>query len=188
MRMLLCILLLALAGCGKAAFIGDSITLLLADSLPQDEVSYAVNGYTTSQMLADQLPQVLANPPMSVVILGGTNDLARGQSSIADLQSMARLARAAGSCVILATLPPCDDQWCASRAAYDTWNAQVLIFAMLEHYPVADYRHAMSGSDGTQLPGLFFDGIHPSPAGAAVMQSIIQPIIRSCPHVVAAGG
>ena len=96
--------LLCVQGCTKAAFIGDSITYLAAGSLPANEISYGVPGATTEQMQTDQLPLALAAVPMAVVILGGTNDLAHGLTSIEHIEAMALAARAGGSCVILATL------------------------------------------------------------------------------------
>jgi len=168
-------ILMCLHGCTKAALIGDSITVFLgADA---GEINLAVPSKTTTEILNEQLQPALDSVPFAVAILGGTNDLIQGRDSIEDLQAMARTARAAGSCVILATLPPCTGFLCPGAESFHEWDRKVLAFAYEERYPIADYHRLFIGH-----PEYQFDGVHPNAAGVAAMRSVLEPLIDACPN------
>src|SRR5262249_6135029 len=65
---------------GRVVFMGDSIT----DGWPLDTafpgkpyVNRGIGGQTTAQMLVRMYPDVIALQPAAVIILAGTNDIAR---------------------------------------------------------------------------------------------------------------
>ena len=71
---------------------------------------FGVSGDTTAQML-DRLPDVLESGPLPhvVVILGGTNDIARGmpvEAALRNLQTIAEPVRASGRRAVLVCPPP----------------------------------------------------------------------------------
>ncbi|MFR3332496.1 MAG: GDSL-type esterase/lipase family protein [Alistipes communis] len=107
----------ALAVRPKVVFIGDSITEEWYSAHPSffDANGFAargISGQVTAQMLARFQCDVVALRPRAVVILAGTNDIARNngpidEERIADnIRSMAELARAHGMRVFLCSVLP----------------------------------------------------------------------------------
>ena len=107
----------ALAVRPKVVFIGDSITEGWYSAHPSffDANGFAargISGQVTAQMLARFQCDVVALRPRAVVILAGTNDIARNngpidEERIADnIRSMAELARAHGMRVFLCSVLP----------------------------------------------------------------------------------
>lgn len=107
----------ALAVRPKVVFMGDSITEGWYKEHPGffDGHGFAargISGQVTAQMLARFQSDVVALRPRAVVILAGTNDIARNNGPIADeriadnIRSMAELARAHGMRVFLCSVLP----------------------------------------------------------------------------------
>lgn len=97
---------------------GDSITdsWRLADYFPgKPYVNRGISGQTTPQMLVRMYPDVIDLKPAALVILGGTNDLARntGPETAEMIQenvmAMTELAQAHGIKVILCSVTPISD-------------------------------------------------------------------------------
>lgn len=102
----------------RVVFMGDSITdnWRLTDSFPgKPYVNRGISGQTTSQMLVRMYPDVIALHPAAMIVLAGTNDIARntGPETIdmieQNLMAMTELAGVHHIKVILAALTPISD-------------------------------------------------------------------------------
>jgi len=103
---------------GRVVFMGDSITdgWALETAFPgKPYVNRGIGGQTTAQMLVRMYPDVIALRPAAVIILAGTNDIARnnGPQTLEMIQqnvmAMAELAKAHGIRVILCAVLPITD-------------------------------------------------------------------------------
>lgn len=171
----------------RVVFLGDSITesWIAADpSLFTDGiVDRGISGQTTPQMLERFRQDVLSLRPRAVHIMAGTNDIAgnTGAATLATVQgniaSMAELARAHGIAVILASVPPAQGiPWNpAIRTAPQTiaaLNTWLRGYATANHHVYVDYHAALTDPQGAMKPGLSQDGVHPTPAGYAIMRPL----------------
>jgi lysophospholipase L1-like esterase len=102
----------------RVVFMGDSITdgWRLETSFPgKPYVNRGISGQTTAQMLVRMYPDVIDLKPAAMVVLAGTNDIARnnGPQTIEmieeNLMAMAELAKLHGIRVILCALTPISD-------------------------------------------------------------------------------
>lgn len=101
----------------------------------------------------------------TVVLLAGTNDLARdlpAQQLVADLAALADRARAAGLRVVLATLPPARDRTAAQTAARHEVNAWV---RSAEAFVDADAVLRDPADPERLRPAYDADGLHLTAAG-----------------------
>lgn len=179
---------------GRVVFYGDSIT----DGWGRVEgttffpgkpyVNRGISGQTTAQMLVRFRQDVIALKPDVVVILAGTNDIAGNtgpatQAMIEDnLRSMVQLAQANGIRVVLASVLPAGAYpWrpgyrpAAPIRALNQW-----IEAEAKHAGAVylDYYSAMANADGGLDARLAADGVHPTPAGYAVMAPLAERAIE----------
>jgi lysophospholipase L1-like esterase len=173
----------------RAVFMGDSITDNWINADPtfftDGLIDRGISGQTTAQMLVRFRGDVIALQPQAVHIMAGTNDIAgnTGAATMRTLQghikSMAELARANGIKVILASIPPAIAfPWSpAMRPApqITAFNAWLADYARRNGFTYVDYHAALATADGAMKPGLSTDGVHPTPAGYAIM----HPIARS---------
>jgi acyl-CoA thioesterase I len=102
----------------RVVFMGDSITdgWRLDTSFPgKPYVNRGISGQTTAQMLVRMYPDVIDLKPAAMVILAGTNDIARnnGPQTIEmieeNVMAMAELAQLHGIKVLLCALTPISD-------------------------------------------------------------------------------
>ncbi len=105
---------------GRVVFLGDSITdgWKLAQSFPgKPYVNRGISGQTTAQMLVRMFPDVINLQPEALIILAGTNDIARntGMQTLEmiaqNFQAMAELAKAHGIRVVLCSVLPVSDYY-----------------------------------------------------------------------------
>jgi lysophospholipase L1-like esterase len=171
---------------------GDSITdtwigadaALFTDGI----VDRGISGQTTPQMLVRFREDVIALKPRAVQIMAGTNDIAgnTGASTMEIVQgniaSMADLARANGIKVIIASIPPAaafpwskDKQPAPQIRALNGWLKS---YAAKNGFTYVDYYTALATPEGAMKPGLASDGVHPTPAGYAVMRPLALAAIR----------
>ncbi|WP_334269127.1 GDSL-type esterase/lipase family protein [Edaphobacter sp. HDX4] len=103
------------------------------------------------------------------------------------MRSMVRMAKRYGIKVVIGTIPPwgCySDSMCGSSAPDQTalryeqiaqLNAWLKTFAADEGITLVDYHAALTSTDGLHYAeGMTSDGVHPAPAGFAVMQPLVE--------------
>jgi len=134
-------------------------------------------------MLGRFLPDVAALKPAAVVILAGTNDIARGVDPSLiknNITMLCDLADARKIKVVLSSILPVSDHHKAANPAYERsrqrptalilelnrWLQQT---AQTRGYVYLDYFPALAGADGQLMPNLADDGLHPNPTGYRVM-------------------
>jgi len=130
---------------------------------------------------------VIALHPSTVVILAGTNDVAGNNGPASDeeieanLLSMIELAQHHHIRVVLLTLVPAAHYPWADKvqpvpriAALNTW---IRAEAAREHLGLADVFPAMATPEGALLGDLGDDGVHPNPAGYAVIAKVLEPVL-----------
>jgi lysophospholipase L1-like esterase len=180
-----------------AIFTGDSITQLWGENgnvLPiPGALDTGRGGDTTTLILSRFQSDVLAQKPSSVLILGGTNDMLfqsnSVQTAVANIESMINEATTAGvSHIFVGTVTPIEFDICPFNLCFDhDPNQQIQAFnsalsSMLAKHPgviALDYHAAMSDPSGIALPGLFQDGVHPTPLGYSKMDAVVQKAISS---------
>jgi lysophospholipase L1-like esterase len=176
----------------RVVFYGDSITEAwgnLDRYFPgKPYVNRGTSGQTTNQMLVRFRQDVLRLKPAAVVILAGTNDIAGNGGPITleatedNLQSMAELARANGIRVILSSvLPVYDYPWrpglqpAKKIVSLNRWIAD---YSVRNNLVYLDYYRLMVDGRGGLPPSLAKDGVHPTPAGYAIMAPLAERAIE----------
>ncbi|HXJ41994.1 MAG TPA: GDSL-type esterase/lipase family protein [Bryobacteraceae bacterium] len=173
----------------RVVFYGDSITDFwrLNEYFPgRDFVNRGISGQTTTQMLGRFLQDVVSLRPKAVVILAGTNDLARGipVNGIEDnLAMMAALAKANGIQPLFASILPVSDYHKDTDPRYEMTairppsailkvNEWMKQFCQREGFTYVDYHTAMADTNG-QLPAdEADDGLHPNAKGYRIMSPV----------------
>jgi lysophospholipase L1-like esterase len=171
----------------RVVFLGDSITdgWRLNEYFPEhDFVNRGISGQITVQMLARMKADVSDLQPAAVLILGGTNDLARGipLSTIeGNLIMICDLADAHKVKVILSTvLPVSDYHKDAAHPNYEmtrfrppaeirALNAWMRTFCGQRNYTFLDYYSEMVDASGQMKADLADDGLHPNSTGYRIM-------------------
>jgi lysophospholipase L1-like esterase len=178
---------------GRVVFLGDSITdgWKLEQSFPgKPYVNRGIGGQTTPQMLARFYRDVINLKPEAVVILAGTNDIARNTGpQTADMiqdnfRAMADLARAHGIKVLLCSVTPISDyaqtRQSVQRPPSDilTLNGWLKAYADEVHATYVDYFPAMADQAGFLKKDISDDGLHPNRKGYDIMAPIVAHAIE----------
>lgn len=173
-----------------AVFMGNSITdnwarMHEAYFAENNFVGRGISGQVTAQMLARFRSDVLNLHPKVVVIMAGTNDVARNQKYVpvehiaGNIISMVELAVAHGiKPIILSILPANKYVW---RPEITDSTQQILqVNAMLESYAklngvsYIDFFNIMK-DENQGLPKKYSpDGVHPNLDGYAIMEPIVK--------------
>ena len=174
----------------RVVFIGDSITQgwKLDQYFPgKPYINRGIGGQTSPQMLVRFRQDVINLKPKVVVILAGTNDLAGNTGPVTlqqiedNLTSMAELAHANGIRVVLCSvLPVYDFSWAPGlRPAMRIFelNEWIQDYTAEKGYVYVDYYSAMKDDRGGLPAALSEDGVHPLPAGYAMMAPLVQAAI-----------
>ncbi|HKN20198.1 MAG TPA: SGNH/GDSL hydrolase family protein [Terracidiphilus sp.] len=177
----------AKTGEDRVVFMGDSITQgwKLDASFPgKPYVNRGISGQTTPQMLVRFRQDVIDLKPKVVLILAGTNDIAGNtgpmtlEQTEGNLASMAELAAANGIRVVLCSvLPAFDYHWApglqpAPKIAQV--NAWLKNYAAQKGYVYVDFYSVMKDDRGGLPATLSADGVHPLPAGFAMMTPLAE--------------
>ena len=178
----------------KAVFIGDSITRQWEALDPaffsrNNYVGRGVDGQTTMQMMLRFRQDVINLNPETVVINGGTNDIAENlgvynrESTLDNIKSMAEIALANGIGVVLTSALP---------AAFIPWryglkdtptkvmelNEGLRAYAEEKNIPYADYHSVTENSEHGLIDEYTTDGVHVSAAGYKILENVIKKILQ----------
>jgi lysophospholipase L1-like esterase len=146
----------------------------------------ATNGYTTTQMIATHLPQVLASNWNYCLVGEVTNDLGNGFTLATTKSNITTIILALlkkNIIPILTTVPPNDSY--ASGAGL-TWilqyNRWIKNQARILGIPIVDYHRALvNASTNAYITGYTADGTHPTANGANLMGIALAECLNSIP-------
>lgn len=178
----------------RVVFLGDSITDGWRLSQYFSRRSYlnrGISGQITGQMLGRMKPDVLDLSPKAVIVLGGTNDLARGASNATirhNLESIGILAQASGVVPIMASILPVNDYRekdnprfrrtpLRSPARIQDLNSWLAGLCESKRWVYLDYHSSMVDDAGRLRDGLSEDGLHPNAEGYKVMAPLAERAI-----------
>jgi len=170
----------------RVVFLGDSITdgwHLNEYFSGRDFINRGISGQTTTQMLGRFLQDVANLHPKAMVVLGGTNDLARGiaPQAIEDtLSIIGELAKDRGIKPVLASILPVSAEVAKVRptASIQQLNRWLQDYCKREGFVYLDYYSALADAAG-QLPAdLSDDGLHPNAKGYSVMSRVALEAIN----------
>lgn len=177
-------------GENRVVFMGDSITEGWHFDGPKGffpgkpYINRGISGQTTPQMVLRFRQDVIALQPKVVVILAGINDIAGNTGPMTleqtenNLASMAELATANHIRVVLCSvLPAFDFPWSPGLTpapkvlALNTW---IKGYAADHGYVYVDYHTATKDQRDGLPANLSGDGVHPNPAGYAIMTPLVE--------------
>jgi len=189
----------------RVIFYGDSITDFwrLNEYFPgQSFVNRGISGQITGEMLGRLKADVIDLRPSVVLILAGTNDLARGipLTGIEDnLLMMADLCDTYHIKVILASVLPVSDYHAGENKSFErtpqrppifikALNEWIESFCTNRHHIYLNYHAAMVDSTGQLKEDLGDDGLHPNAKGYRIMAPLALEAIQKAlpPKPVAA--
>ena len=178
------------AGEDRVVFMGDSITEFWKIEEPEGSfpgkpyINRGISGQTTPQMVLRFRHDVIALKPKVVVILAGINDIAgnTGPETLEQIEdnltSMAELATANHIRVVMCSvLPAFDFSWRTGMTPAPkvlALNAWIKAYAAEKGYPYVDFHTAMKDERDGLPATLSKDGVHPLPAGYAVMAPLVE--------------
>lgn len=173
----------------RVVFMGDSITdgwRLNEYFTERDFVNRGISGQITSQMLGRMKADVIDLKPAAMIVLAGTNDIARGISVAAienNLSMIADLAKAHDITPLFASVLPVSDYHKDENPAFEmtkrrppetirTLNAWIQNFCRQRNYMYVDYFSALVDQSGFLKADAANDGLHPNSAGYRLMAPI----------------
>ncbi len=177
-------------GENRVVFMGDSITEGWKIEGPDGSfpgkpyINRGISGQTAAQMVLRFRQDVIDLKPKAVVILAGTNDIAgnTGAETLEQIEgylaSMAELATANHIRVVLCSiLPAYDYPWdpgltpAPKIVALNNW---LRAYAAEHGHVYVDYHTVMKDERDGLPEKLSGDGVHPNPAGYAVMAPLAE--------------
>ncbi len=163
----------------RVVFMGDSITdfwHLNEYFTGRDFVNRGISGQITSQMLARMKTDVIDLHPRAVLILAGTNDIARGTPIDIienNLILMAELAREHQIKVLIASvLPVSESQTERPIHTIQQLNSWIEQYCKQTGETYVDYSAKLRGPGGYLQTDLADDGLHPNSQGYRLMAPV----------------
>ncbi len=178
----------------RVIFFGDSITDFwrLNEYFPgKDYVDRGISGQVTSEMLGRMKEDVIDLRPRAMILLAGTNDLARGTASNIienNLIMITELARANNIKVMLCSILPVSDYHKTENTRFEMSknhdpqrireiNQWMQGYCKAGNCTYVDYFSAMVDSAAMMQADLADDGLHPNAKGYRIMAPIAQKAI-----------
>ena len=178
----------------KAVFMGDSITDGWARADPDfftdnNFIGRGISGQTTSHMLVRFQRDVVDLAPKYVLILAGTNDIAKNNGTIShenilgNIKSMCEIAKANKiKPVICSVIPATAFYWHPDvKGAAEKiirLNSMLEKYAKANRIPYVDYHSAMKNEQNGLSPELAKDGVHPTREGYDIMKGLLLKVIK----------
>ncbi|HEX5433349.1 MAG TPA: SGNH/GDSL hydrolase family protein [Candidatus Angelobacter sp.] len=184
-------------GPGRVVFLGDSITdIWKLDKFFRGKpyVNRGISGQTTPQMLVRMYPDVIDLKPDAVILLAGTNDIARNTGPATEkmieenYRAITELAQAHHIKVIICSLTPVSDYTARPQtvrrppAQILKLNVWIKGYAARVHATFADYYSALEDSKGMLKDGYSNDGLHPNDRGFALLAPVAEAAIEKALH------
>lgn len=185
----------------RVVFLGDSITdgWKLAEYFPgRPVVNRGISGQITGEMLGRMKADVIDLKPAVMLVLAGTNDLARGVAVEVvknNLSMIGALARANGIRPIFASILPVSD-YAQNRPPQTPLrppekireiNAWLQEHCRAMGYTYLDYHSAMADDKGLLKAEVADDGLHPNAAGYRIMAPLALAAIEKTLAPAASG-
>ena len=173
-----------------ARIVGSNIWLYFHKSFfdSNNYINKGVSGNNTTQMVARFKKEILDQDPQCVVIMGGTNDLAQGETKMTILSNIKKMAEDADALdirVILCSVTPCNDEYSRLNPKNKgvhivELNQMIKDYAESKGFTWCDYYPYLVAEDGYTLKEEYwmYDHLHPNPDAYTVMEGIIKPIIE----------
>ncbi len=180
----------------RVVFLGDSIT----DGWRLDQyfsrkayLNRGISGQITGQMLGRMKPDVIDLNAKAVVVLGGTNDLARGVPDLTirqNLEAIGMLAQSAGIVPVMASILPVNDYHQQADPRFlrtllrnpsriAELNRWLEALCRSNGWGYLDYYTSMVDADSRLRKELSEDGLHPNSEGYKIMMPLAQQAIDS---------
>lgn len=194
LSVILCITSVETFAATKVVFMGDSITRLWGSYAPgfftsNDFVCKGYDGQTSKSMLLRFNSDVITAAPKAVVILAGTNDIARNDGDFVSMEQiymnivkMAEMAKAHNIKVVICSVVPSSSYWFATAVKPATLVPR--LNTLLEEYATThdcgwvDYYSLFVTPDGSINSKFSSDGCHPLAAGYVLMEQALMPILE----------
>lgn len=177
-----------------AVIMGDSITDLWYDMNPDffknnDIIGRGISGQTTSQMLVRFRKDVLAHYPKYVLILAGTNDIARNTGKIelddiaGNIISMCEIAKVNNiEPIIVSILPSKQYGWRphVENVAEDITkvNQMLKTYAKNQNVKYLDLHEVLKDAEGGLPKEYSNDGVHPTMNGYMVIEPLVLKVLK----------
>jgi lysophospholipase L1-like esterase len=163
-----------------ALLLGDSIAM--AWPLP-GITNGAQSGYTSDDLLQEWRQQYRNSSWKTVVVLIGTNDIGAGQPLEVFQQHIKELryyTRTHNILLVLCNILPVDPSQISDRSmdnirAFNGWLQSYSVGPDIRYVDLFD---AMIDGNGSLLPNLTIDGVHPNTAGYAIMTPLVESAIE----------
>lgn len=173
----------------RIVFLGDSITdgwRLSEYFSGRDFVNRGISGQITGEMLGRMVADVISLKPAAMLVLAGTNDIARGVPVSTIENNFVMIAELAANHQIrplFASILPVSDYHKNVNPQYArtgqrppstilTLNNWLKQFCSQRGYTYVDYYSSMVDSAGFLQADLADDGLHPNPKGYRVMAPV----------------
>jgi lysophospholipase L1-like esterase len=184
----------------RVVFLGDSITDFwhLNEYFPdRNFINRGISGQITSEMLGRTKADVINLRPSAVVILAGTNDLARNIPLTVIEDNILMIADALDTYkikVVIASVLPVSDYHKATNKSYErtpgrppifikALNDWIESFCASRHHIYLNYHAAMVDPSGQLKEDLADDGLHPNAKGYRIMAPLaLEAIQKALPR------